>query len=142
MLKSGADPSHIIREKGLAQITNEKEIEQAVQEVIAKNPKAIEDYKNGKQNALQFLIGQAMAQTRGKADPAILTKIIRSAIIWANNIYRKEDKVKVVPFRKKKRSIQEQEEVKEKWIQFLLLQDQGTKGLLVVAGVNTDISLN
>src|SRR3989338_1533491 len=66
MLKSGADPSHIIREKGLAQITNEKEIEQAVQEVIAKNPKAIEDYKNGKQNALQFLIGQAMAQTRGK----------------------------------------------------------------------------
>jgi len=81
MLKSGADPSHIIREKGLAQITNEKEIEQAVQEVIAKNPKAIEDYKNGKQNALQFLIGQAMAQTRGKADPAILTKIIRSAII-------------------------------------------------------------
>lgn len=50
--------------------------------------------------------------------------------------------MKVVPFRKKKRSIQEQEEVKEKWIQFLLLQDQGTKGLLVVAGVNTDISLN
>ena len=76
MFKTRADPSQIIKEKKLTQITNIKEIEKIIKQVISKNPKAIEDYKKGKQNALQFLIGQIMAQTRGKANPQIVQDVL------------------------------------------------------------------
>jgi aspartyl-tRNA(Asn)/glutamyl-tRNA(Gln) amidotransferase subunit B len=74
MFKAGTDPSNIIEEKELIQLTNEAEIEKIIQEVLIKNPKAIADYKNGKENAFQFLIGQIMAQTKGKANPQIVQK--------------------------------------------------------------------
>ncbi|MEK7503730.1 MAG: Asp-tRNA(Asn)/Glu-tRNA(Gln) amidotransferase subunit GatB, partial [Patescibacteria group bacterium] len=57
MFLTGGDPSNIIKEKGLSQITGEKEIEDAVRTIIAQNPKAVADFKNGKDNAFQFLIG-------------------------------------------------------------------------------------
>ena len=79
MFSTGADPSHIIEEKGL-NITNESDLENIVKEVISQNSKPAEDFKNGKENALQFLIGQVMAKSRGKASPqavrqALLTKL-------------------------------------------------------------------
>lgn len=77
MFKTGADPSHIIEEKGLTQLTNTGEIEKIVKEVISKNPKAIEDYKKGKENALQFLVGQVMAQTRGRAKPDTVQELLK-----------------------------------------------------------------
>ncbi|MCK4520535.1 hypothetical protein KAT95_01550 [Candidatus Parcubacteria bacterium] len=77
MFKTGADPSHIIKEKELSQVTDEIEIEKAVKQVISKNTKPVEDYKKGKENALQFLIGQVMAATRGKAKPETVSKILR-----------------------------------------------------------------
>ena len=77
MFKTGADPSHIIKEKGLIQITDTSEIEKIIKEVIAKNPKAIADFKKGKQNAFQYLIGQIMAQSRGKASPQLVNKILK-----------------------------------------------------------------
>jgi len=80
MFSTGADPFHIIKKKGLVQITNEREIEMAVKEVIFKNPKAIEDYKKGKENAFQFLIGQVMARTRGKANPTLVNKILEALL--------------------------------------------------------------
>ncbi len=76
MFKTGVDPSHIIEEKGLLQITNESEIEKIVKDVISKNQKAVEDFKKGKTNALQFLAGQVMAQTRGRANPQSVNKIL------------------------------------------------------------------
>lgn len=75
MFLTGADPSHIIEEKGLSQISDELEIENIVSDIISQNPKPVEDFKKGKGNALQFLIGQAMAKTRGKANPETLEKI-------------------------------------------------------------------
>ncbi|MBI2041819.1 MAG: Asp-tRNA(Asn)/Glu-tRNA(Gln) amidotransferase subunit GatB, partial [Candidatus Nealsonbacteria bacterium] len=80
MFAKGLDPSHIIKEKGLTQITDESEIENIVKEVISQNPKPAEDFKNGKENALQFLVGQVMAKSHGKASPqavrqALLTKL-------------------------------------------------------------------
>ena len=75
MIKTGKDPSHIIEEKGLIQITDEGEIEKIIKDVISKNPKAIEDYKKGKENALQFLIGQVMAKTKGRANPDKLKQL-------------------------------------------------------------------
>ena len=80
MFKTGADPSHIIREKGLSQITDTSEIEKIIKEVISKNPKAIEDFKKGKENAFQFLIGQIMVQTKGKASPQIVNKLLRQLL--------------------------------------------------------------
>ncbi|MBZ1345154.1 MAG: Asp-tRNA(Asn)/Glu-tRNA(Gln) amidotransferase subunit GatB [Candidatus Nealsonbacteria bacterium] len=80
MFKTGADPSHIIEEKGLVQITDETEIEKIIKEVISKNPKAVDDYKKGKANAFQFLIGQIMAQTKGKANPQIVRNVLNKTL--------------------------------------------------------------
>ena len=80
MFKTGADPSHIIEEKGLVQITDKAEIEKIVKEVISKNKKAVEDYKKGKENALQFLFGQVMAESKGRANPKIVDKILKKMI--------------------------------------------------------------
>jgi aspartyl-tRNA(Asn)/glutamyl-tRNA(Gln) amidotransferase subunit B len=76
MYKTGADPSHIIEEKGWSQIEDQGEIEKIIQEVISKNSKAVEDFQKGKENAFQFLVGQIMAQSRGKAKP----ELVRSAL--------------------------------------------------------------
>jgi len=81
MFKTGADPSHIIEEKGLVLITDEAEIEKIIREIVSKNQRAVLDFKKGKENALQFLIGQVMAKTKGKANPELtknlLTKILK-----------------------------------------------------------------
>jgi aspartyl-tRNA(Asn)/glutamyl-tRNA(Gln) amidotransferase subunit B len=74
MFKTGADPSHIIEEKGLVQITNETEIENIIKEVLIKNPKAVEDFKKGKTAAFQFLIGKIITESKGKANPQIIQK--------------------------------------------------------------------
>jgi len=80
MFRTGADPSHIIEEKDLIQITNETDIKKIIEEVIAKNKKAAEDFKKGKENAFQFLIGQVMAQTKGKANPQIVSWLLREIL--------------------------------------------------------------
>jgi len=78
MIQTGKDPQEIIEEKGLAQISDEGLIESVIDTVIAGNPSVIEDYKKGKKNALTFLVGQVMKETKGKANPkmvnALLTK--------------------------------------------------------------------
>ena len=83
MFKTGADPSHIIKEKRFILITDENEIEKIAKKVISKNPKAVLDYKKGKVSSLQFLIGQVMAATKGRVNPKtvqnLLTKILKIA---------------------------------------------------------------
>jgi aspartyl-tRNA(Asn)/glutamyl-tRNA(Gln) amidotransferase subunit B len=82
MFKTGADPSQIIEEKGLVLITDKEEIEKIAHQVISENQKAVLDFKKGKETALQFLIGQVMAKTKGKVNPKlareILLKILKS----------------------------------------------------------------
>lgn len=67
-LDKGGEVDKIIEEKGLLAISNE-EIEDLCKRVIEENPQAIEDYKAGKKQAVNFLVGQVMKATRGKADP-------------------------------------------------------------------------
>ncbi len=76
MFSTGLDPEQIIKEQGLIQINDKKEIESAVKEVIISNPNVVEDYRAGKQNAIQFFIGQTMLKTKGKANPQIVTEIL------------------------------------------------------------------
>jgi len=80
MFDKGADPSQIIEEKKLSLISDEGELEKIIREVLNKNPKPVEDYKKGKETALQFLIGQIMAQTKGKANPELLDKILKKLL--------------------------------------------------------------
>jgi aspartyl-tRNA(Asn)/glutamyl-tRNA(Gln) amidotransferase subunit B len=80
MYKTGGDPSQIIEEKGLFQVNNEDEMISIIQKVIDKNEKSVEDYRSGKGNALQFLIGQVMKVTKGKANPEMARKILEEKI--------------------------------------------------------------
>ena len=80
MVEQGGDPSTIIESKGLKQVGDEEVLEKIAQKIISQNPKAVEDFKKGKQQSLQFLVGQVMKETKGAANPevirALLTKII------------------------------------------------------------------
>ncbi len=80
MFKRGGDPSQIIEDKGWQQLTNESDIEQAVKDIIARNPKAVEDFKKGRQASLQFLVGQVMAETKGKAKPETVREILEKIL--------------------------------------------------------------
>ncbi len=80
MVETGAGPSRIMEEQGLAQISDESSIEAEAKEVIAHNPKAVEDYKKGKANALQFLAGKLMSATRGKANPQLAQQILKKLL--------------------------------------------------------------
>jgi len=80
MYKTGADPSHIIEEKGLIQIEGEGEIEKIVKEIISKNQKAVEDFRGGKEASLQFLVGQVMAATKGLAKPDAAREILKKLL--------------------------------------------------------------
>ncbi len=75
MFEHPRDPEDIIDEKGWVQISDENAIKDVVLKVLANNPQSIADYKAGKQKALGFLVGQAMKETRGKANPQMLNKM-------------------------------------------------------------------
>lgn len=66
------NPNKIIELKGWIQISDENAIEEVVKKVLDSNPKSIVDYKAGKDRALGFLVGQAMKETKGKANPQML----------------------------------------------------------------------
>lgn len=76
MLKTGLDPNQIIEQEGLEAVSDENQLEETVKKVIENNPKAVADYRRGKKNAVQFLVGKAMAELRGKGDPQLLRELI------------------------------------------------------------------
>jgi aspartyl-tRNA(Asn)/glutamyl-tRNA(Gln) amidotransferase subunit B len=80
MFKKGSDPSHIIKEKGLSQLSDEKEIQKIVKEIIFKNSKPVAEYKQGKENVLQFLIGQVMAKSQGRANPDVAKRLLKEML--------------------------------------------------------------
>jgi len=75
-LTTDEDIDRIIEKEGLAQVSLEEELERFIEEVIRENPKPIKDYKEGKKGALQFLIGQVMRKTKGKANPKVVSSIL------------------------------------------------------------------
>ena len=76
MFNTGSDPSTIVDENNWRQISDDSELEKIIKETIAKNPKAVADYKVGNKNALQFLTGQVMAATQGTANPQKVRQIL------------------------------------------------------------------
>jgi len=77
MFETGADPSNIVKEKDLGQVSDEEELNAAVMEAISANPGSVSDYKKGKQNSLMFLVGKVMAATKGRANPQIVIEILK-----------------------------------------------------------------
>lgn len=69
-------PEKIVEDKGLVQITDTGAIEAAVDEAIANNPKAVEEYRGGKKKAIGALVGQVMKATKGKANPQMVNKLL------------------------------------------------------------------
>ena len=75
MFEHPRDPEDIIDEKGWVQISDEGAIKEVVLKVLEANPQSVADYKGGKDKALGFLVGQAMKETRGKANPQMLNQM-------------------------------------------------------------------
>ena len=77
MFKKGGDPSQIVEEQGLGQVQDDSEIDNVIDDVLKINPKAVEDIKRGKEQALKFILGQVMAATKGKVDPTTVAKKLK-----------------------------------------------------------------
>jgi aspartyl-tRNA(Asn)/glutamyl-tRNA(Gln) amidotransferase subunit B len=80
MYKTGKPAATIIAERGLVQITDEGELVQAITEVIAANPKQLEQYRNGKDKVFGFFVGQVMKSTQGKANPQLLNNLLKKML--------------------------------------------------------------
>ncbi len=75
LFENPRDPEEIIKEKGWIQISDESAIKEIVLKILEANPQSIADYKAGKDRALGFLVGQAMKETKGQANPQMLNKM-------------------------------------------------------------------
>ncbi|MBU0975507.1 MAG: Asp-tRNA(Asn)/Glu-tRNA(Gln) amidotransferase subunit GatB [Patescibacteria group bacterium] len=78
--KTGKSPKEIVVEKGLEQVSDTGELEKVVQKVLKANPEVVAEIKAGKEPAVQFLVGQVMRETRGKANPKVAEKVIRNEL--------------------------------------------------------------
>jgi aspartyl-tRNA(Asn)/glutamyl-tRNA(Gln) amidotransferase subunit B len=76
MVETGKSPQKIVEEQGLVQISDEGAILSIVDAVIAANPQSVEDFRNGKDKAIGFLVGQVMKETKGKANPGLVNKLL------------------------------------------------------------------
>jgi aspartyl-tRNA(Asn)/glutamyl-tRNA(Gln) amidotransferase subunit B len=78
--RSGKDPRALVEELGLGQVSDVAALEEAVGTVIGANPAAVADYRGGKLGALNFLKGQVMKATRGKANPGVVEELLRKRL--------------------------------------------------------------
>ncbi|MET3697684.1 aspartyl/glutamyl-tRNA(Asn/Gln) amidotransferase subunit B [Bacillus oleivorans] len=76
LVEKGGDPEKIVKEKGLVQISDEGTLLKIIAEVLDNNPQSIQDYKDGKEKALAFLVGQIMKATKGQANPPLVNKLL------------------------------------------------------------------
>jgi aspartyl-tRNA(Asn)/glutamyl-tRNA(Gln) amidotransferase subunit B len=80
MFRTGRGPVEIVRELGLEQIGAAAEISQIAERVIEANPKPVADYRAGKQEAIKFLVGQVMRESKGRANPGSAAEILKQKL--------------------------------------------------------------
>jgi aspartyl-tRNA(Asn)/glutamyl-tRNA(Gln) amidotransferase subunit B len=80
MLSSAEPPSEIIKKKGLVQITDENEILKVVTKVLNENQKQVEQYLSGKEKVFAHFVGQVMKETKGKANPSLVNRILKEEL--------------------------------------------------------------
>ena len=80
LFEEDIDPEQYVEEKGLKTVQDEGALKETVLQVIAANPQSVEDYHNGKEKAIGFLVGQTMKAMKGKADPGMVNKILKEIL--------------------------------------------------------------
>ena len=80
MFETGKHPETIVKEEGLEVVNDEGALSEAVKKVQKANPQSVADYKSGKEKAFGFLMGQVMRETRGKANPELVNKLLREEL--------------------------------------------------------------
>ena len=80
MFHSGMRAPEIVKKKGLTQISAAPELEAIVDRVLLENPQAVADFKQGKEQALKFVVGQVMKATKGQANPRVVNELLRNRL--------------------------------------------------------------
>ena len=81
LFEKGGDPETIVKEKGLLQVSDADAIGAFADQAISENSQSVEDYRGGKKAALQFLVGQVMRLSRGKANPQMVAKLLAEKMV-------------------------------------------------------------
>jgi aspartyl-tRNA(Asn)/glutamyl-tRNA(Gln) amidotransferase subunit B len=77
VVSTGKSPGVLVKERGLAQVSDTTAIESAARQAIESNPAAVADYKSGKLTAINFLKGQVMKSMRGQANPSVAEDVLK-----------------------------------------------------------------
>lgn len=80
LIENGGDAEKIVKDKGLVQISDEGTLLKIISEVIDANPQSVEDFKNGKNKAVGFLVGQLMKATKGQANPQLVNQLLNQEL--------------------------------------------------------------
>ena len=80
VFNNNVDPIVYVEEKGLKTVNDEGALRSTIEQIVADNPKSVEDYRNGKEKAIGFLVGQTMKAMKGKADPGMINKILKEIL--------------------------------------------------------------
>ena len=80
MFDTDTDPKKYVEEKGLKTVNDEGALKKTIEEIVAANPQSVEDYKNGKEKAIGFLVGQTMKAMKGKADPSLINALLKELL--------------------------------------------------------------
>lgn len=80
IFKKDVEPESYVEENGLKSMNDEGALRTTIEEIVAKNPQSVEDYRAGKKKAIGFLVGQTMRATQGKADPGMVNKILKEIL--------------------------------------------------------------
>lgn len=80
MFETGKDPEVIVKEEDIEVVSDEGALVAIVKKILENNPQSVTDFKNGKEKAVGFLVGQAMKETKGKANPQLLNKILKEEL--------------------------------------------------------------
>jgi aspartyl-tRNA(Asn)/glutamyl-tRNA(Gln) amidotransferase subunit B len=77
MAQTGQEPQAIVKEKGLEQVGDIKELDTIIQEIVAQNPQQVAEYKAGREKVWGFFVGQAMQKTKGKGNPQLINELLK-----------------------------------------------------------------
>jgi aspartyl-tRNA(Asn)/glutamyl-tRNA(Gln) amidotransferase subunit B len=80
MFRTGKPPNQIVKEQGLEVVSDSGQLDEVVEKVISANPKSVQDYLGGKQKAIGYLMGRVMKETKGKANPGMVNKMLREKL--------------------------------------------------------------
>ena len=80
VFKNDIDPEKYVEEKGLKTVNDEGALRTTIEQIKKDNPQSVEDYHNGKEKAIGFLVGQTMKAMKGKANPAMVNQILKELL--------------------------------------------------------------